>query len=193
MPLFPEVKTLESSCRFYLHNLSRIQLILTVLIKATLLSHMSLLSEPGRINFLNVNQILSQLSLNLCRLSIRKKRKIPKSTKWFLRHFMTFLFMMPLETHLLPSFPRSFHFGCTNTFAISLLRQEIAIFSSTWLIPSLSLGLSSNATLTGRSSVNNQYSFPFSYVFIACFILLEYKLHMVRDFDFFIHYYIPKA
>lgn len=161
MPLFPEVKTLESSCRFYLHNLSRIQLILTVLIKATLLSHMSLLSEPGRINFLNVNQILSQLSLNLCRLSIRKKRKIPKSTKWFLRHFMTFLFIMPLETHLLPSFPRSFHFGCTNTFTIPLLRQEIAIISSTWLIPSLSLGLSSNAALTGRSSVNNQYSFPF--------------------------------
>lgn len=160
MPLFPEVKTLESSCRFYLHNLSRIQLILTVLIKATLLSHMSLLSGPGRINFLNVNQILSQLSLNLCWLSIRKKRKIPKSTKWFLRHFMTFLFMMPLETHLLPSFPRSFHFGCTNTFAIPLLRQEIAIISSTWLIPSLSLGLSSNATLTGRSSVNNHGFFP---------------------------------
>lgn len=193
MPLFPEVKTLESSCRFYLHNLSRIQLILTVLIKATLLSHMSLLKWARQDQFLKCQSDYITAKLKSLSAFHKKKRKIPKSTKWFLRHFMTFLFMMPLETHLLPSFPRSFHFGCTNTFAIPLLRQEIAIISSTWLIPSLSLGLSSNATLTGRSSVNNQYSFPFSYVFIACFILLEYKLHMVRDFDFFIHYYIPKA
>lgn len=157
MLLFPEVKTLESSCRFYLHNLSRIQLILTILIKATIFSHMSLLSEPSRINFLKCQSDYVTAKLkSLLAFHQKKKKNFPKSTKWFLRHFMTFLFTMPLETHLLPSFYSSFHFGYTNTFTIPLLRQELAIISSTWLIPSLSLGLSSNATLRERSSVNNQ-------------------------------------